>query len=114
MAMQVRLLYPDREWKYTGAYYDQESVIKDLGLSILFQVSSRSQEPKKGTVQRADEADRHLGGMLKQVMMVPLKTKEEIIYRQEILRDCMENMEFMESLYEIAKDMTFRWEALGK
>lgn len=114
MAMQVRLLYPDREWKYTGAYYDQESVIKDLGLSILFQVSSRSQEPKKGTVQRADEADRHLGGMLKQVMMVPLKTKEEIIYRQEILRDCMENMEFMESLYEISKDMTFRWEALGK
>lgn len=112
--MQVRLLYPDREWKYTGAYYDQESVIKDLGLSILFQVSSRSQEPKKGTVQRADEADRHLGGMLKQVMMVPLKTKEEIVYRQEILRDCMENMEFMESLYEIAKDMTFRWEALGK
>lgn len=114
MVMQVRLLYPDREWKYTGAYYDQESVIKDLGLSILFQVSSRSQEPKKGTVQRADEADRHLGGMLKQVMMVPLKTKEEIVYRQEILRDCMENMEFMESLYEIAKDMTFRWEALGK
>lgn len=114
MAMQVRLLYPDREWKYTGAYYDQESVIKDLGLSILFQVSSRSQEPKKGTVQRADEADRHLGGMLKQVMMVPLKTKEEIVYRQEILRDCMENMEFMESLYEISKDMTFRWEALGK
>lgn len=114
MAMQVRLLYPDREWKYTGAYYDQESVIKDLGLSILFQVSSRSQEPKKGTVQCADEADRHLGGMLKQVMMVPLKTKEEIVYRQEILRDCMENMEFMESLYEISKDMTFRWEALGK
>ena len=114
MAMQVRLLYPDREWKYTEAYYDQESVIKDLGLSILFQVSSRSQEPKKGTVQRADEADRHLGGMLKQVMMVPLKTKEEIVYRQEILRDCMENMEFMESLYEISKDMTFRWEALGK
>lgn len=114
MAMQVRLLYPDREWKYTGAYYDQESVIKDLGLSILFQVSSRSQEPKKGTVQRADEADRHLGGMLKQAMMVPLKTKEEIVYRQEILRDCMENMEFMESLYEISKDMTFRWEALGK
>lgn len=112
--MKVRLLYPDREWKYTGSYFDQESIIKDLGLSILFQVSSRSQEPKKGTVQRADEADRHLGEMLKQVMMVPLKTKEEIDYRQEIMRDCMENKEFMESLYEISKEMTFRWEALGK
>lgn len=112
--MKVRLLYPDREWKDSGAYYDSESIIGDLGLSILFQVSSRSQEPKEGTVQRADEADRHLGEMLKKVMMVPLRTEEEIYYRQEILRDCMENKEFMESLYEISRDMTFRWEALGK
>ncbi|MCM1026303.1 MAG: hypothetical protein NC432_07690 [Roseburia sp.] len=112
--MKVRLLYPDREWKYTGAYYDPESIIKDLGLSILFQVSSRSQEPKTGTVQHADEADRHLGEMLKQVMMMPLESEEEIYYRQEILRDCMEYPEFMESLYEISRDMTFRWEALGK
>lgn len=114
MAMKVRLLYPDREWKYEAAYYDPESIIQDLGLSILFQVGSRRQEPKKGTVQRADEADRHLGEMLKKVMMVPLKTKEEIEYRQEILRDCMEHQEFMESLYEISKEMTFRWETLGK
>ena len=112
--MEVRLLYPDREWKDSGAYYDSESIIRDLGLSILFQVSSRSQEPKKGAVQRADEADRHLGEMLKKVMMVPLRTEEEIYYRQEILRDCMENKEFIESLYEISRDMTFRWEALGK
>lgn len=112
--MKVRLLYPDREWKDSGAYYDSESIITDLGLSILFQVSSRCQEPKAGTVQRADEADRHLGEMLKKVMMVPLRTEEEIYYRQDILRDCMENKEFIESLYEISRDMTFRWEALGK
>lgn len=112
--MKVRLLYSDREWKDTGAYYDSESIIRDLGLSILFQVSSRCQEPKAGTVQRADEADRHLGEMLKKVMMMPLRTEEEIYYRQEILRDCMENKEFIESLYEISRDMTFRWEALGK
>lgn len=112
--MKVRLLYPDREWKDSGAYYDSESIITDLGLSILFQVSSRCQEPKAGTVQRADEADRHLGEMLKKVMMVPLRTEEEIYYRQEILRDCMENKEFIEALYEISRDMTFRWEALGK
>lgn len=114
MAMKVRLLYPDREWKAAGAYFDAEDMIKDLGLSILFQISSRSQEPKKGAVQHADAADRHLGQMLKQVMMVPLKTKEEIVYRQEILRDCMGNKEFIEALYEISRDMTFRWEALGK
>lgn len=112
--MKVRLLYPDREWKYTGAYYDPESIVKDLGLSVLFQVSSRSQEPKKGTVQRADEADRHLGEVLKLVMTVPLTTREEICYRQEILQDCMENADFIESLYSISRDMTFRWEALGK
>ena len=112
--MKVWLLYPNREWEDTGAYYDSESIIRDLGLSILFQVSSRSQEPKKGAVQRADEADRHLGEMLKKVMMVPLRTEEEIYYRQEILRDCMENKKFIESLYEISRDMTFRWEALGK
>ncbi|MCM1193790.1 MAG: hypothetical protein NC123_11550 [Butyrivibrio sp.] len=112
--MKVQLLYPRREWDDRGAYYDTESIMKDLGLSLLFQVSSRSQEPKKGTVQRADEADRHLGEMLKKVMMIPLRTKEEIYYRQEILRDCMENKEFIGSLYEISRDMTFRWEALGK
>ncbi|MCM1058381.1 MAG: hypothetical protein NC517_12355 [Firmicutes bacterium] len=112
--MKVMLLYPDREWSDTGAYYDAESIIKDLGLSILFQVSSRSQEPKKGTVQRADEADRFLGEMLKKVMMIPLGTAEEIYYRQEILKDCIRNKEFIGSLYEISRDMTFRWEALGK
>lgn len=112
--MKVRLLYPDREWKYTGTYYDSDSIVKDLGLSVLFQVSSRSQEPKKGTVQRADEADRHLGDILKKVMMVPLKSKEEIYYRQDILRDCMENADFIECLYELSREMTFRWEALGK
>lgn len=114
MAMKVWLLYPDREWKYMESYYDPESIIRDLGLSILFQVGSRSQEPKKGTVQRADEADRHLAEIMKKVMMMPLKTKEEIKYRQEILGDCMENMEFMDALYEISREMTFRWEALGK
>ena len=112
--MKVRLLYPHREWDDRGAYYDAESLIKDLGLTILFQVSSRSQEPKKGTVQRADESDRHLSEMLKKVMMIPLRTEEEIYYRQEILRDCMENKEFMGTLYEISRDMTFRWEVLGK
>ena len=39
--MKVSLLYSDREWKDSGAYYDSESIIGDLGLSILFQVSSR-------------------------------------------------------------------------
>lgn len=112
--MKVRLLYPDREWTDTEAYYDSESIVRDLGLSILFQVASRSQEPKKGTVQHADEADRYLGEILKKVMMIPLSTEEEIYYRQEILRDCMKHKEFIGSLYEIARDMTFRWEALGK
>jgi len=113
-AMKVCLLYPDREWNETDAYYDAESIAKDLGLSILFQVSSRDQEPKTGTVQRADDEDRYLGETMKKVMMSPLKTEEEIYYRQEILRDCMENKEFIRSLYEISRQMTFRWEALGK
>lgn len=112
--MKVWLLYPDREWSETGAYYDVESIVKDLGLSILFQVSSRDQEPKTGTVQRADDADRFLGETMKKVMTSPLMTEEEIYYRQEIIRDCMENKEFIRSLYEISKQMNFRWEALGK
>lgn len=113
--MKVWLLYPHREWNGTGAcYYDSESIVKDLGLSILFQVSSRNQEPKNGAVQHADEADGYLGEMLKKVMMTPLRTEEEIYYRQQILKDCMENKEFIGALYEISRDMTFRWEALGK
>ena len=113
--MKVWLLYPHREWNGTGAcYYDSESIVKDLGLSILFQVSSRNQEPKNGAVQHADEADGYLGEMLKKVMMTPLRTEEEIYYRQEILKDCMKNKEFIGALYEISRDMTFRWEALGK
>ena len=113
--MKVWLLYPHREWNGTGVcYYDSESIVKDLGLSILFQVSSRNQEPKNGAVQHADEADGYLSEMLKKVMMTPLRTEEEIYYRQEILKDCMKNKEFIGALYEISRDMTFRWEALGK
>lgn len=112
--MNVRLLFPDREWKGVVAYFDSNSIVNDLGLHVLFQSASRDQERSEGNVQTISAADSHLSNVLKRVMMVPLENAEEIYYRQEIMADCFQNQQFLHDLYDSVKDLMSRWEKLGK
>lgn len=112
--MRVNLLYPNREWRNTGRYYDYKSIINDLGLDIIFRTASREQIKQTGFVQSIIEADSFLGNTMLQVMMVPLQSEEEILYRQEILKDCVKNEQFIRNLYDFSTELMYEWERLGK
>ena len=86
--MKVYLLYPEREWANVGRYADDRAIIQDLGLKTLFLAAAKEFEKEDGKIKLVREADVFLEDTMKKVMMVPLRTREEILYRQEILRDC--------------------------
>ncbi len=113
--MKVCLLYEDAERTNREKYYDTASIIKDLGLKSIFDAASkRLIYDRNGTLQKADEPDTYLAETLKAVMMTPLYTREEISFRQEVLKDCIEHEELVVSLYEVSKNMLRRWSELGR
>ena len=112
--MTANLLYEDREWKEPESYYDAKAIREDLQLDILFTNSGREQELKQGTVQTFVEHDTHLEHTLAKVMLVPLENEKQIYYRQEIMRDFLENEKLIKTLYDVIKECYLRWEAIGK
>lgn len=112
--MQVFLLYPDREWKGEHPYFDTKSIIDDLGLATLFHLSSGEQRVRGGIVQAGHEADRFLEKTMEKVMMEPLHAEREIVYRQEIIKDCLDNEEFIREIYEFAWETIDQWNRLGR
>lgn len=112
--MRVHLLYPDHEWEGKKPYFDGQSIVDDLGLGILFRTASREQVPTNGGVKTIIEADVFLEETMRKVMMQPLETEEEIVYRQEILQDCLGNEAFIRETYEFAKETIEQWDKLGR
>ncbi|MCR5769340.1 MAG: hypothetical protein K6G45_12780 [Lachnospiraceae bacterium] len=97
--MKVCLLYEDREWAKEDKYYDPASIINDLGLKALFLAASKKIVYEKGEVKSLDKQDPYLSETLKNVMMTPLVSKEEIVFRQQIVRDSIENEDLIRGLY---------------
>lgn len=112
--MKVHLLYPNREWEGKKPYFDKNSIVSDLGLQALFRTASREQIPPNGSVKSLIEADVFLEEVMEKVMMEPLETEEEIIYRQEIMKDCLSNEEFIRELYRFGKETLEQWDKLGR
>jgi len=112
--MNVFLLYPGKEWTYPGRYFDEKAIIQDLGLKTLFSAAAKEIIKEEGKIKRIQEADPVLEDAMKKVVMVPLDTKEEILYRQEILRDCCEQETFIRRLYDISSDILNNWDKLGR
>lgn len=112
--MKVYLLYPEREWANVGCYADDRAIIQDLGLKTLFLAAAKEFEKEDGKIKLVREADVFLEDTMKKVMMVPLRTEEEILYRQEILRDCYQNEEFICALYDLSGRILREWDRLGR
>ncbi len=112
--MKVCLLYENNERLIGEGYYDQESIIQDLGLKSVFSVSAKDLVYEDGNVKKVEQEDLFLTDALRRVMMVPLRTKEEIVYRQEIVKDFLANEEQVRELYDISRDVVFKWGTLGK
>ena len=88
--MKVCLLYEDIERNNREKYYDTASIVKDLGLKSVFSAASKKLiYDRNGELQKSDDPDQYLAETLKAVMMTPLYSKEEIDFRQEMIKDCL-------------------------
>ncbi len=82
------LLYDGSETEAGHHYFSQGDIIRDLNLNILFK--SMSQEDL--LIQEA----------VRNIIMIPLKSPEQILYRQKILKDFFSHRELLRGLYGIA------------
>ena len=105
--MKVTLLYRDKDWTKEKCYFDREEICKDLNLHILFRAAASlyNEEGEAGkTVQVAQERDDTIVDMMKRIVLTPLKTPEEVLYRQHMVREAISNYERMEEFYRSVKD----------
>lgn len=112
--MNAYLLYPDREWSNAGHYYDEKAIIQDLGLNTLFRAAAREIQKDGDKIVRLGEPVPFLESTMKKVMMVPLETEEEILYRQDILKDCLAREDFIRELYAFSAQILTDWDKLGR
>lgn len=112
--MNVFLLYPDREWSYPEKYFDSNSIVQDLGLKTLFNMASKEVFAENGEVKKILDSDPYINSTMSKVMLCPLKTAQEIYYRQDIIKDCLENEDFIIELYAMTKRMLDEWDRLGR
>ncbi|MCR5119408.1 MAG: hypothetical protein K6B44_07290 [Lachnospiraceae bacterium] len=112
--MNVNLLYADKEWEGTKAYYDWNSITKDLGLDKLFKAAEKECVLRGTKIDTSGEADTYLGMAVKKVMRIPLRTEEEVKYRQDIIQDCIKKKSLISELYEFSTGLLEEWEKLGR
>lgn len=112
--MNTYLLYRDRDWNHTGRYLDDKAIVQDLGLETLFLAAAKKMEIEDDKVKFIWDADLYLQETMKKVMCVPLETEEEIVYRQEIMKDFFGNEELVCELYRISGEMLVKWDKLGR
>ena len=112
--MKVCLLYADRERANTETYYDTKSIIADLGLDALFSAAAKEIVYENGEVKKLEAEDEFLAGTLKNIMMIPLASAEEIAFRQEIVADATNHPEPVRGLYRISTKMLAKWNELGR
>lgn len=112
--MNVNLLYENKDWNSTKSYFDWSSIVQDLGLETLFDAAKRDVVMKNGRVLYVEHEDPFLAQTMKKVMRVPLETEEEILYRQEVLKDCLLREGVTIELYEMAGKVLEEWDRLGR
>lgn len=112
--MKACLLYAQREWSGEERYFDEKAIVQDLGLDTLFRAAASEVVLEEGKVKCIGKPDPDLEDAMRKVTLVPLKTEEEILYRQEILRDCHELEDLIYGLYEFSGKVLADWDKLGR
>lgn len=112
--MNIHLLYPDREWVSPEYYYDEKSITMDLGLDSLFIIAGKECLYRMGEVYKVGECDIFIKSVMQRVMLTPLKTEEEILYRQDIVKDVIKNETLIKTLYETASKTLDIWDKMGR
>ena len=112
--MNVYLLYRDREWAGIKKYFDSKSVVQDLGLKTLYTNAGKDVVFENGNVKKILEQDPYIVDTMSKVMVAPLVSKDEIIYRQDVIKDCLQNEDFIKQLYSEAGRVIAEWDKLGR
>ncbi len=112
--MNVYLLYKDREWTGIKKYYDAKSIVQDLGLKTLYTNAGKDVVFENGSVKNIKEQDAFIYDTMSKVMVAPLVTKDEIVFRQEIIKDCLANEDFIKQLYAESGRIMSEWDKLGR
>ena len=112
--MNLNLLYRDREWGSASPYKDWLSITKDLELNSLFKAAETDNAVRNRKFVTENDGDPYLGQSVKRVMAVPLKTADEIRYRQDIMKDCFTKQGMVEELYRISSRVLAEWDRLGR
>lgn len=85
--MNVRLLYMDKNADQANAAINRSEIFQDLNLDIILKFMARN--------------DDYIYRTARNVMTNPVVDKELIIYRQEIIADCVRNHDNITQLYEL-------------
>ncbi len=112
--LNAYLLYKDKEFSKADFYQDSAGMVTDLGLKVLFENAAISKEARNVKGAQRAEADEDIRKAMQRVMMTPLATREELEYRQNVLKDFLNNPEFTERFYSITKALMEQWRKLGK
>jgi len=112
--MNVYLLYKDREWAGIKKYYDAKSIVQDLGLKTLYTNAGKDVVFENGSVKNIKDQDAFIYDTMSKVMVAPLISKDEIVYRQEIIKDCLNNEDFIKQLYTETGRIMSEWDKLGR
>jgi hypothetical protein len=84
--MKTWLMYPDRDFQLPGAMPDQAAdLVQDLGLGSLFQAMAAG--------------DAFLADAAKAALLNPMGTVEEVVYRQDVLKDFLAEPALLRELY---------------
>lgn len=89
--MKAFLMYKNKNFDMDKKLpWNAENLIQDLELNTLFDSMAKE--------------DEFLREVVKKGILLSLKTKDEIIYRQDILKDCLKNKEVSREIYRLASD----------
>lgn len=86
--MEPYLLYRDSSTDGKKSYAFPRDMVKDLNLDIIFKTMAKQDELVYEKVRR--------------VVLLPLTTEDEVLYRQDVLRDFRRQDSMLEDLYAIA------------
>lgn len=101
--MKALLLYPRSEFTGNRSYDNRQDIIKDLNLEVIFRAASRELSSLEDS-KTIGKDDPYIINIMRKVMLVPLSSREELVYRQQIIKDTIDSPELMLKLYWIAKD----------
>lgn len=112
--LSVNLLYENSEFGSGKPYHDTESVVNDLGLNFLFENAAINQQARNRAVKQSIDTDDEIHRAMRKVMMTPLRTEEELQYRQAVLKDFLAYPDYAEKLYDATRRLIAAWKKHGK